>query len=83
MTSYRPDVEALTAAPTRIVVAVGEESEGIFTGRTSTAVAEMLGTEAVVFPSHHGGFAAEDSPYPGKAKEFAQRLREVLDSPAS
>lgn len=83
VTSYRPDVEALTAAPTRIVVAVGEESEGIFTGRTSAAVAELLGTETVVFPSHHGGFAAEDSPYPGKAKEFARRLREVLDSPAS
>ncbi|KQR54060.1 hydrolase [Leifsonia sp. Leaf336] len=83
VTSYRPDIEALAAAPTRIVVAVGEESEGIFTGRASAAVAELLGTEAVVFPSHHGGFAAEDSPYPGKAKEFAQRLREVLDSPAS
>lgn len=82
VTSHRPDVDALTAAPTRIVVGVGEESEGIFTGRTSTAVAELLGTEAVVFPSHHGGFAAEDAPYPGKATEFAQRLREVLDTQA-
>src|SRR3954451_25049278 len=33
VTSYRPDVDALAAAPTRIVVAVGEESEGTFTGR--------------------------------------------------
>ncbi|WP_295121648.1 alpha/beta fold hydrolase [uncultured Leifsonia sp.] len=82
VTSHRPDVDALTAAPTRIVVGVGEESEGSFTGRTSTAVAELLGTEAVVFPSHHGGFAAEDAPYPGKATEFAQRLREVLDTQA-
>jgi pimeloyl-ACP methyl ester carboxylesterase len=80
VTSHRPDVDALTAAPTRIVIGVGEESEGVFTGRTSTAVAELLGTEAVVFPSHHGGFAAEDSAYPGKATEFARRLREVLDS---
>ena len=79
ITDYRPDVAALKAAPTRIVVAVGEESEGIFTGRTSAAVAALLGTEPVVFPSHHGGFAAEDSGYPGKPREFAQRLREVLD----
>lgn len=82
VTSHRPDVDALRAAPTRVVIGVGEESEGVFTGRTSTAVAELLGTEAVVFPSHHGGFAAEDSPYPGKATEFARRLREVLDSQA-
>ncbi|QNE37318.1 alpha/beta fold hydrolase [Leifsonia shinshuensis] len=80
ITAYRPDIAALQAAPTRIVVAVGEESEGIFTGRTSAAVASLLGTEPVVFPSHHGGFAAEDSGYPGKPREFAARLREVLDA---
>lgn len=81
ITGYRPDIDALKAAPTRIVVGVGEESEGIFTGRTSAALAQQLGTEAVVFPSHHGGFAAEDSGYPGKPEAFAGRLREVLDQP--
>ncbi|GAA4144513.1 alpha/beta fold hydrolase [Leifsonia shinshuensis] len=80
ITEYRPDIDALTAAPTRVVIAVGEESEGLFTGRTSAAVAGLLGTEPVVFPSHHGGFAAEDSGYPGKPREFAARLREVLDA---
>ena len=79
VTSFQPDVDALKAAPTRIVIGVGEESEGIFTGRTSVAVAQLLGTEAVVFPSHHGGFAAEDSGYPGQPEAFARRLREVLD----
>ncbi len=79
VTGYRPDFDALKAAPTRIVIGVGEESEGIFTGRTSAAVAQLLGTEAVVFPSHHGGFAAEDSGYPGKPEAFARKLREVLD----
>ena len=79
VTGYRPRVDALTAAPTRIVIGVGEESEGLFTGRISTAVAKLLGTQPVVFPSHHGGFAAEDSGYPGQPKEFARRLREVLD----
>jgi hypothetical protein len=61
------------------VIGVGEESDGVFTGRTSIAVAQLLGTEAVVFPSHHGGFAAEDSGYPGQPEAFARRLREVLD----
>lgn len=79
VTGYRPRVDALTAAPTRIVIAVGEESEGIFTGRAAASVAELLGQEAVVFPSHHGGFAAEDSGYPGKPEAFARRLLGILD----
>ena len=41
--SYRPDVDALAAAPTRILIAVGEESEGTFTGRAAVATAELLG----------------------------------------
>src|ERR1700736_2126405 len=56
VSSYRPDIEALAAAPTRVVIAVGEESEGTFTGRTSVATAALLGRQATVFPSHHGGF---------------------------
>jgi hypothetical protein len=58
VSSYRPDVDALAAAPTRIVIAVGEESEGMFTGRAAVATAELLGQEATVFPSHHSGSAA-------------------------
>src|SRR5262252_5388272 len=34
VSSYRPDFDALAAAPTRIVIAVGEESTGTLTGRT-------------------------------------------------
>jgi pimeloyl-ACP methyl ester carboxylesterase len=79
VTDYQPDVDALTGAPTRIVVGVGEESEGIFTGRAAVAVAQLLGKKAVVFPSHHGGFGAEDSGYPGQPEAFARLLREVLD----
>ena len=75
---YRPDVAALRAAPTRIVVAVGEESLGAFTGRTSVATAELLGQEATVFPSHHGGFLGDESGYPGQPEAFARKLREVL-----
>jgi pimeloyl-ACP methyl ester carboxylesterase len=79
ITSYRPDVDALAAAPTRVVIAVGEESEDNFTGRTSVATAELLGQRATVFPSHHGGFLGGDSGYPGQPEAFARKLREVLD----
>ena len=80
ISSYHPDFEALAKSPTRIVIAVGEESTGVFTGRTSAAIASRLGQEATVFPSHHGGFLGAESGYPGKPEAFARRLREVLDS---
>jgi pimeloyl-ACP methyl ester carboxylesterase len=76
--TYRPDIAALRAAPTRIVVAAGEESRGTFTARTVAATAELLGVEATIFPSHHGGFLDSESDYPGQPEAFARRLREVL-----
>jgi pimeloyl-ACP methyl ester carboxylesterase len=78
--SYRPEFDALTAAPTRIVIAVGEESAGTFTGRTSVAMAKLLGKEAIVFPSHHGGFVGGEHPYAGQPEAFAHKLRAVLDA---
>ena len=78
VSSYRPDFDALAAAPTRIVIAVGEESAGTFTGRTSVATAELLGQQATVFPSHHGGFVGGDSGYAGQPLAFARGLRDVL-----
>ena len=78
VTSYRPDFTALAAAPTRIVMAVGEESAGTFTARTSVATAERLGQQPTVFPSHHGGFVGGDSGYAGQPEAFARKLREVL-----
>jgi len=79
ISGYRPDVEALAAAPTRVVIAVGEESAGTFTGRTSVATANLLGQTATVFPSHHGGFVGGDSPYAGQPENFGRKLRAVLD----
>ncbi|MFE0776656.1 alpha/beta fold hydrolase [Streptomyces sp. NPDC058861] len=79
VSGYRPDVDALAAAPTRIVIAVGEESVNVQTGRTSVATAELLGQRVTVFPSHHGGFCDGEFGYPGKPDEFAHRLRQVLD----
>lgn len=80
VSGHRPDVDAINAAPTRVVIAVGEESRTIQTGRTSDAAAELLGQRVTVFPSHHGGFLDGEFGYPGKPDEFAARLREVLDA---
>jgi pimeloyl-ACP methyl ester carboxylesterase len=80
ITGYRPDADALAAAPTRVVIAVGEESLGTFTGRTAVATAELLGQRPTVFPSHHGGFMGGEYGYAGQPEAFARKLREVLDS---
>ena len=80
ITGYRPDADALAAAPTRIVIAVGEESLGTFTGRSAVATAELLGQQPAVFPSHHGGFMGGEYGYAGQPEAFARKLREVLDS---
>jgi pimeloyl-ACP methyl ester carboxylesterase len=79
VTAYRPDLEALKASPTRIVIAVGEESRKVYTGRSAIALAEQLGQQATVFPSHHGGFLGGEFGYAGQPEAFAATLREVLD----
>lgn len=76
---YEPDIEALKAAQTRIVVAVGEESLKVYTGRTAFALAERLGQQPTVFPSHHGGFMGGEFGYAGQPEAFAVKLRSVFD----
>ena len=78
VSDYRPDVDALFAAPTRAVIAVGEESLGTFTGRSAVA-SELLGQQAKVFPSQHGGFVGGESGYVSQPEAFARKLRDVLD----
>jgi pimeloyl-ACP methyl ester carboxylesterase len=80
VSSYRPDVDSLAAAPTRVLIAVGEESLETFTGRAAVATAELLGQEVTVFPSHHGGFLGGEFGYAGQPEAFARKLREVLGS---
>ena len=75
---YVPDFDALRAAPTRIVLAAGEESQGQMANRGAYAVAERLGRTPVVFPSHHGGFVDPASGWGGQPEAFAAKLREVL-----
>jgi pimeloyl-ACP methyl ester carboxylesterase len=76
--TYEPDFDALRAAPSRIVVAAGEESAGEMANRGAYAVAEQLGSEVVVFPSHHGGFLGGEYGWPGQPDAFAAKLRAVL-----
>jgi pimeloyl-ACP methyl ester carboxylesterase len=75
---YEPDFDALSEASARIVVAAGAESEGQMTYRAAVAVAEGLGTEPVIFPSHHAGFLGGEFGQQGEPHAFAARLREVL-----
>ncbi|MEV0868461.1 alpha/beta hydrolase [Brachybacterium paraconglomeratum] len=78
VTSYQPDLEALRSAGDRLVLATGEQTGEAITARTTRALAEALGTEPLVFPGDHGGFAVGDPSHPGDPAAFAARLREVL-----
>ncbi len=77
-THYEPSFEALSAAPTRIVIGVGEESEGQLAHRGGLAAAERLGIAPVRFPGDHGGFLGGEYGQAGRPEEFAAKLREVL-----
>ncbi len=75
--SYRPDFDALRAAPTRIVIGVGAQSAAMMPGRAATAVAGRLGTEPITFPGGHGGFSGGQDGGVAVADAFAATLREV------
>jgi len=78
-TGYEPDYDAIKAAPTRVVLAYGIESEGLITQRSAVAVADALGIAATRFPSNHGGFLGGEYGQTGNPEAFAAKLREVLD----
>jgi pimeloyl-ACP methyl ester carboxylesterase len=81
VTRHEYDVDAISSSSTRVVLAVGEESGDTLAARAGRAVADRLGLEPVVFPSHHGGFVGggPENPYAGKPEEFGVVLRRVLD----
>jgi pimeloyl-ACP methyl ester carboxylesterase len=81
-THYQPDIDALRAASTRIVIGAGAESEGEMARRGAEGVAERLGTKPVIFPSGHGGFLGEGFGQPGDPDGFAAKLHEVLATEA-
>jgi pimeloyl-ACP methyl ester carboxylesterase len=77
-THYEHDFGALRKASTRIVIGAGAESEGEMAHRAAMAMAEQLGTEVVIFPSHHGGFLGGEFGMAGDPDAFAATLRDVL-----
>jgi pimeloyl-ACP methyl ester carboxylesterase len=70
-TRYLPDVASLRSGITRVVVGIGADSGHLVTHRTSTALADLLGSRPVEFPGDHGGFL-------GAPAEFADLLSRVL-----
>ena len=75
---YVPDVVALRAASTHLVLGIGAESTKVITGRATAALAERLGTTPVIFPGGHAGFVPAEWGQGGVPDAFAARLREVL-----
>jgi len=73
-TNYRPDIEALRAATTRVVVAVGATSTGQLAHRSALALADRLGAQAVEFPGDHAGFVTMPD-------QCAQLLDQLLTHP--
>ncbi|MEU8798854.1 alpha/beta hydrolase [Spirillospora sp. NPDC048819] len=62
-----PDLDALRASSTRIVLAAGRESAGEPPYEATHILAGRLGIKAETYPGDHGGFGAE-------AEAFAARL---------
>ncbi|MFJ1759525.1 alpha/beta fold hydrolase [Amycolatopsis sp. NPDC088138] len=69
--AYDPDLDALRAVRTRLVVGVGGKAAGLPAHEAGLGLAADLGLTAEPFPGDHGGFLAEPA-------AFAARLREVL-----
>ncbi len=80
--THQLDVDALRAAPTRVVLAVGAGSEGELAHRGGEGTARALGTAPVVFPGDHAGFLGGEYGQTGEPVAFAATLRRVLDGGA-
>jgi pimeloyl-ACP methyl ester carboxylesterase len=70
---WQPDLERLRSVPVRVVAAIGEDSTGQLCDRATRALAAGLGTEPVLFPGDHIGFAEQPA-------AFEVRLRAVLEA---
>lgn len=70
-TRWRPDIAALRAASTRVVIGIGEGSADQLCDRTSRALAARLQLEPSLFPGGHIGFTEAPD-------RFANTLRVVI-----
>ncbi|MFC4942339.1 alpha/beta hydrolase [Pseudonocardia sp. GCM10023141] len=71
--AFTPDVAALRAGSPRVVLAAGADSAGEPPHLAALAVAERLGTEAVLFPGDHGGFGTHTD-------GFATELQKIFSA---
>lgn len=69
---WRPDLDALRALTTPLIIGIGDTSAGLFCDRTSRALAAELKIEPTLFPGGHAGFLENPA-------AFATRLREVIE----
>lgn len=67
---YVPDIAALRASQSRIVIAGGKQSGAQGAYRAAAALAERLGIELTLFEGGHGGFGAEEA--------FAEKVHDAL-----
>ncbi|NEA21044.1 alpha/beta fold hydrolase [Actinomadura bangladeshensis] len=70
-TRWKPDAGALRAVEDKVVIGIGEDSDGQLCDRASRALGEAVGIEPLLFPGGHTGFADDPA-------SFAERLRGVL-----
>ena len=73
ISTYIPDIEALRAAPTHIVIGGGEISGEQAAHRAAAELASQMGIELTVFPGGHGGDKADPV-------DFAEAVRAALQS---
>jgi len=73
--TYLPDTATLRSGSPRIVVAIGDASEGQLAHDTGLALARHLQTRAVTFPGGHAGFLTHPT-------VFARKLHETLQTSA-
>ena len=77
-TTHEPDLDAVGAASTRVVIAVGEESEGQLARRGGEAVAARSASRSRSSPATTPGSSAASTARRVRPDAFAARLREVL-----
>lgn len=78
-TSHHHDLDALAAAPTRVVIATGATSGQQFAARGAAALADAGGFEHAVVPGDHTGFLGGEHGQAGEPDAFAEALHQILD----
>jgi hypothetical protein len=69
---YVPDIAALRASETKVVVGVGETSNGQMPHNAAIKLADSLGVKPIVFPGDHQGFGTHTAAW-AEAAERALR----------